>query len=384
MSGSDVVPKTADEAVAPETATSQPVADKTGEPLMPFELLRRLDFFQAVRVLRVLLRERAEIHPGDPQRQPYEDALRFRVSTSMAFPSRDLESIEWEAQSPESEPTRAVLTTHFLGLVGADSPLPLSYVQEVLWEEDEHPQLRAFLDMFHHRLLELLFLAWQKPRAEQDPLTANGMLRQLAALVGLAGEGSHTEMRKLPPQAAEESAASPALNTTSLTTENDDPDALSLRHLGLFSLSTRPAEGLRLLLEEALGMPVKVVPLRLRQVEIPPSERFRFGAGERRHRLSRNLVLGRRLWDRSGAITVEIGPINREQLNSFGPDEPLLPELRRRASLFLEHPLDLGLELRVPPDEMPRVRLGGTDKTRLGRRAVLTRARQEVRVKMRE
>lgn len=374
---------------------------------IPFELLRQMDFFQAVRLLQVLLRGDAprtlassgELNPipsgvapesvAAPSAPPVglpgpltAERLRFRVSPSMTFPNRDLASVEWATPRQDSRHSHVVLTTHFLGLIGSDSPLPLSYVQEVLTEDEEHPQLRAFLDLFHHRLLSLLFRTWQKPRVEQEPLSVDGLLRQLAALVGLTGSrgirvtdslvGAH-------PSSVGKSgmvAATPECHTPHAA------DPLSLRHQGLFSLSTRPAEGLRLLFEEVLNMPVKVIPFRLRRVEIPPSERFRFGTPGQARQLSQNLVLGRRIWDRSGAITVELGPVRQAQLSGFEPGAPLVPELLRRAALYLEHPLEIRLELRVPPEEMPRVRLGGRHKTRLGRLAVLTRARREVRVRL--
>lgn len=289
----------------------------------------------------------------------------------MTFPNRDLASIEWASQREDMPSSQVVLTTYFLGLMGSDSPLPLSYVQEVLLEDEDHPQLRAFLDLFHHRLLSLLFRSWQKPRVEQAPLSVDGLLRQLVALVGLTGS-------RIMPDAASQAGHS--------TSAEGPPDPLSLRHNGLFLMATRPAEGLRLLFQEVLNMPVRVIPFRLRRVEIPSSERFRFGTqGQTQgqtHRLSQNLVLGRRIWDRSGAITVELGPVQREQLAEFEPGASRVPELRRRASLYLEHPLEIRLELRVPPEEMPRVRLGGPHKTRLGRRAVLTRARREVRIRL--
>lgn len=333
-----------------DSGLEAPSGNDVQKPPLPPELVRQLSFFQAVRLLEMRVARLLPGHVPVGAGPVTREGLRFKVSTALDFPTTDLASVGWLTE-PDGTAQRVALTTHFLGLVGASSPLPLAYAQEVLQDEETHPQLRDFLDVFHHRLLSLLYQSWRVHRPEVSGLTGgDGLVAALGELVGL------------PP----------------LT-----PDAeASLRFMGLFSLSTRPGEGLALLLRQSLGLPVTVVPLRLRRVEIPASERVRFGGAERRHRLSRNLVLGRRIWDRSGAIRLELGPLTRGQLEAFAPGGKLLPRLRALVGHYLAQPLDVQVVLRVPPGELPRVRLGGPHKTRLGRLAVLTRAREEVWVRV--
>ena len=51
-----------------------------------------------------------------------------------------------------------------MGLYGPSSPLPNHYTEDVLWASADEDAARSFLDLFNHRLISLVFRAWEKYR----------------------------------------------------------------------------------------------------------------------------------------------------------------------------------------------------------------------------
>ena len=93
---------------------------------------------------------------------PFEaEPLRLRHDPSLAFSSSDVaatrEVATTRAWGEEERAPRLEVTTTFLGLSGSASPLPLHLVEEVAQEDPEHAPRRDFLDLFHHRILSLLY-----------------------------------------------------------------------------------------------------------------------------------------------------------------------------------------------------------------------------------
>ena len=91
-----------------------------------------------------------------------QEQIRFRHDPSLGFSSGDVSDVVLR-QVPVQEddelarrPLFEVVTT-FLGLTGSASPLPMYVAEEVAQEDPDRPVRREFLDLFHHRLLSLLF-----------------------------------------------------------------------------------------------------------------------------------------------------------------------------------------------------------------------------------
>ncbi len=223
----------------------------------------RFSFYQAVRWVQAL-------HPGavpvGHEGPVHGERLRLRPSVSLSFPPADLESAELSG-----EPARVRLTTTFLGLYGADSPLPYAYSEHLaqIAAEPSGERVRAFYDILHHRLLSLLFRAWSKYRpASTGPAEREALLGRVLSFAGYsAGLGLGGEQR---PRLAE---------------------------LRLLALRHRSVDGLRFLLCRRLGYAVGVRQMASRRVGIPTDQRTRLG--QQGCTLGRSVVLGERLWDRN-------------------------------------------------------------------------------------
>ena len=92
----------------------------------------RFEFFQAVRLVKMLRRKSVGIAAADPD----EETLRFRSDVSLAFPRSEITRL----LPPGDEERAAVMTIGFLGMAtpGSFGSLPTPYVEEILAQEPDH------------------------------------------------------------------------------------------------------------------------------------------------------------------------------------------------------------------------------------------------------
>src|SRR5262249_14621990 len=151
----------------------------------------QFDFFQAVRLLGYLARSRGLPPVGDdvPAEQ---EAVRFRTLPSLSFPASTVAGLK-ENGTPE-KPGSFEVGISFFGLVGPQGVLPYHYTRTILDRVRARDRsFRDFLDLFHHRLVELFARAWEKYRLpftfERIHLATQGrqadpVTQVLACLVG--------------------------------------------------------------------------------------------------------------------------------------------------------------------------------------------------------
>jgi len=139
-------------------------------------------FFQAVR----LLERFGSGKPVGRFENPKEEAVRFTCNPALVFPPSEIHALRWD---PKEQPRMSV---NFMGLVGQLGVLPLSYtewVNERIRSKDH--TFRAFLDIFHHRIISLFYQAWEKYRFpvafERD--RDDRFTRYLLSFIGLGTDG---------------------------------------------------------------------------------------------------------------------------------------------------------------------------------------------------
>src|SRR3954470_3678656 len=120
------------------------------------EYPQQFEFFQAVRILERLQRER---EPVGRFAKPEREVVSFRVNTSLLFPPRQIHDLKW----PENK--RPLLVVNFMGMTGSNGVMPIAYseyIQERIRAKDR--TIPAFLDIFNHRMISLFYQAWEKYR----------------------------------------------------------------------------------------------------------------------------------------------------------------------------------------------------------------------------
>ncbi len=292
------------------------------------------DFFQAVRRIECecpdLPRVGASLHPG-------EDPVRFGQEPTLAFPPAALARVERE----DGRPPRVLV--HFLGLLGCNGPMPLSFTEYVFQRQRHYGDrtLARFLDLFHHRLLCLFYRAWALHQQTVGFDRGEDFFAQCIA--SLMGRG-----------------------TASLQGRDAVPEVAKLHYSGLLACPTRHAAGLRAILESYFRVPAAVTQFVGQWLPLPAAYRCRLGASPDSARIGLNTVVGERVWDRQQRFRLRFGPLRLADYVRFLPGGDSLRRVAAWVWNYAGLELEWELQLVLRADEVPSIRLGSGPGARLG------------------
>lgn len=311
----------------------------------------RFDFFQAVRLLERVMRERVahgerraiSMVGGDLNAE--RELVRFRALPALSFPASPVVQLRDSAGPGNDQPAPIEMVVTFLGLIGPSAALPHHYTALLLERlRNRDTSLRDFLDLFHHRLVSLFYRAWEKyhlPFAherfridpsdqETDPATG--------AVYCLAGMG-----------------------TAGLRGRQQVPDEAFLYYSGHFAHQPRSALALECLLADYFAMPLRVEQLHGQwltleiedQAQMPDS----LNPSGRNNALGTELVIGSRVWDVQSKFRMRVGPLTFAQFQRLMPNgDGLLPFCQLTRS-YAGPEFDFDLQAVLLPREVPRCRL---------------------------
>lgn len=312
------------------------------EAVEPFHKdARRYAFYRLVYLLERAL-------GGKPLGQlgpPSEERIRLRPDTSLVFASSDVSDVV-ALKYPDAV-LRARVTLSFMGLYGSTSPLPPHFSEQLAFSDYQGgPQpVREMLDVFHHRLLSLVYRAWSKyrfaamyRRKGDDPFS-----RRMLCAVGVDGVRDHP---------------------TPL------PRFFYMRYAPLLASKSRSARGLEVVLRDMFGsMGARLEQFVGHWTKIEKSLRNK--AGVMNCTLGEDLTIGRYVYDGTGRFTVVLGPLGYDEYLSFLPGGHRRPQLRGVVDAFTRGMYDVMLELHVKTDAAPRFQLGSPRAATLKRTAWL-------------
>jgi type VI secretion system protein ImpH len=281
----------------------------------------RFEFFQAVRLLE--LRSRARRTPGARAAAPAvgalaatSDVVRFRASYDLSFPPSEIRELALAA--PNAIPR---MTVAFFGAGGLDGPLPTSFTEAIVERLSRKDTATAdFLDIFHHRLLSLLYRIYKKhrPALATAPPAENPLSRYLFSLVGLGTKS-----------VANQAPARPTL----------------LRYAGLLAAKPRSAAGLATLASDYFKVPVQVQQFAGEWVARGAEPTTRIGRTGQNNGLGGAAVVGTRVWLQDAGIRLRIGPLSAERFASFLPNGEAHWTLAELVRLYLGPNLRATLQL---------------------------------------
>ena len=302
------------------------------------ELLRQLadephkfGFFQAVRLLE-------NAHPGLPRvgtsLRLRDDPIRFAQSPSLAFAPAALSRF-----TPGEGDKPPTLHQRFFGLFGANGPLPLHLTEYARERARRMPSDRAlvrFVDMFHHRLLSLLYRAWAEaqPAVSLDRPDHDPFSRWVGSL---AGYGQAT-----------------------LKGRDSVPDGSRLAAAGILGRAVHGAEGLERILNDFFRVPVRVHQWQPHWMRLPEEAHSRIGLRNAPVALGQSAVIGAKVWDCQTRFRVEIGPLTLEQYKRFLPGGESMQRLHDWVLNYVGYELSCEMRLVLKKEEVPPVQLGGT------------------------
>lgn len=286
------------------------------------------DFYAALRELECA-------HPAMPRigqaMRPQDEALRFGQHVSMAFEPNMLAALH-----PPAGQSAPRLLVNFFGLCGANGPMPLhitEYVRDRLRNAAD-PTMARFFDVFHHRLISLLYRAWAdaQPAVSLDRPAEDRFADYVGSLTG----------RGTPAVQQRDSVSGMA----------------SLHYAGLLANKSRNAEGLAAILGDYFKLPVRVQQFVGHWTRMPEDSGCILRSGPQAQVLGQSTALGTRMWNCQHKFRIVIGPLDLAQVRAMLPGgasaRRLVDWVRNYAGLAFEW----DLKLVVKKEALPRLVLG--------------------------
>ncbi len=300
------------------------------------------NFFKAVH----LLEGYGGGKPLGKKLSPGEDPVRFRVRPGFAFPASDILAIRNGNVNPDP-----VMTVNFMGLIGPKGVLPdwyNAYAQEMNHKKDY--AFTDFLDLFHHRLLSLFYLAWKKYRLPENyqPDGSDTISQSLAGFIGMGDQS-----QKADPDFAKKARKRLVYFT------------------GLVSRSVPTASAIETIISNATGVTVRVKQFVERM--IPIHDQDRTCLGRTNSTLKKDALCGGRIRDVGSFFTVELGPMTWKKYLQFQPRSRNLALIRKIIAFIVGVEYEFDIHLIVKGPSIPSLQLGGGEKGNpiLGRTVLL-------------
>lgn len=321
--------------------------DSTGLIDQLFEDPHRFEFFQAVRLLERTLTAR-----HGPSADLLPSQLRFRNSSSLAFPASEIESLKVRWTAPEGNATPEIdsvdITAAFMGLLGVSGALPYVYTEQIAQRElyQKDFAARSFLDLFSNRLLALFYKAWKKSRLQlqYESDRRNRFAPMVLALAGIGQAPLHDRLR---PDAG-----------------GVDDEGLAF-FAGALQQRTLSASQLRQLLSRYLKVPVRLEQFCGRWYTLPPEARTVLGLSG--GQLGRNALSGERVWQRDLRVRVVLGPLDHRMFLRFLPGAPGATALREILTLLSGVSLEYEINIVLRADAVQSGTLGSDRSPLAGR-----------------
>ena len=304
-------------------------------------------FFVAVGMLEQLTAQAVRVGGSGPYGA---EAIRFRHSPDLTFSAGEIAKIE---RVPVPRPPEARLegtrhrfeiTTSFLGLTGAVSPLPLYLAEELLHSDSAATIKREFLDLFHHRLISFVYRIGIKMDVARE-FTRAADDRWSKRLLSMAGLDAYDEWRLVHLERWQ-----------------------MLRLAPMLASPVRSSHSIEVALRDVLAQELGDATVKMEQYSggwSPLDAEQRMSLGFANHRLGMDSVLGIQCFDRAGKATVVIGPLG-DNFRRFLADGDLYPIVCELLGLLLVEPLELELDLVLAPQSRPPFHLGKPEGGRLG------------------
>ena len=292
----------------------------------------RFDFFQAVRLLE-RISESAETAPSETKAL---EKIQLRSRVGFAFPPSEIHEVNRLTEGPYL----AEVVTNFLSLAGTQGPLPDVFA-ELLIERNKHRDtaLGDFLDIFHHRLLLLMYrvrqrhrqwLEWQRPELGTQA-------KYIYAFTGLGHPELHNRM--------------------------DVPDAAVLSYAGLLWQKPRSAVGLESILTDFFGAKAKIQSMVGSWLTIEPDCATRIGRRGANQQLGQSAVVGTKVWDRQGCFDIVFEAMPIQKFLSFLPEGKNYAALQSLVKFYTNDQFQFRIQLSLRADDVPATYLS---KSKLG------------------
>jgi type VI secretion system protein ImpH len=286
------------------------------------------DFFRAVRLVES---QHAQSPRIGRSISPVQEPIRFAQSPSLAFAPSTIEKLQW----PEGSAVPR-LFIRFFGLFGPNGPLPphlTEYALERQLHFNDHT-FAAFLNVFHHRLLEFFYRAWadSQKAVDMDRADSQGFVDYIGSFFGLGME--------------------------SLRERDSVQDAAKLFFAGRLASQTRNAEGLEAILEAYFEIKTEVQTFVGRWLDLPADSLCRLGESPETGRMGMTAIVGSHTWACQLGFRIRAGPMKLKDYERLLPHGKAFRRLKYWVLNYLGEQFFWDIQLVLEADEVPDTCLG--------------------------
>jgi type VI secretion system protein ImpH len=296
----------------------------------------RFSFYQAVKLMEIVLGDKIPVGEGS---DPKKETIRFESMVGIEFPAGDIDDIS----PPDGDPNPARMTVNLMGLAGNHGPMPMVYTELIMeraWRRDR--ALKAFFDIFNHRLISLLYRVRKICRLGFDFKSPRDtpVAGYLFSLMGLGTDGLQSRMHAR--------------------------DRSLLHYTSLLGQQPRSMAGLEYMLVDHFKAPVRGVQFCGQWHAIAEDQVTRLGSDGQNQQLGIDTVLGGRVWDQQGKFELHVGPLDAERFVEFLPFGGAFTPLCELTRFYVGNELDFDIVVIPRTDDAPAPGLGGAAGPRLG------------------
>lgn len=252
-----------------------------------------------------------------------DEPIRLGQNISLAFQPAMIAG--WRLR----EGMAACLQVNFFGLTGVNGPMPLHFSEKLLFLQVNHNDFAPahFLDVFHHRLLTLLYRTWAmaRPVVSADRPLQDRFSDYVAAF-------SPGEMSALP--GAERYYASQLVD------------------------QRRSAQGLIAVVSDLLRVAVSLQTLVGRRTPLQPEQYLRLGGRYESSQLGEATLLGRHSWNVQHSFILHLGPFSWCDYQCLLPAAHNLLALYELVETYSGKIFQWSLELHLDRAQVPDLHLG--------------------------
>lgn len=286
------------------------------------------DFFHAVRLLQS---SRPDLPRIGDSFLVKDDLVRFCQRPFLTFVPSAIDSYE-----PGTSEKADRMYIYFTGLFGPQGPLPLwltEYAKEREWRYNDHT-LTDFLNVFHHRLIGLVWKAWalSQKTVDLDNQSEGRFPKYHGSFIGQG--------------------------MTSLRNRDSVNDDAKFYYSGRLVPEARNASGLAAILNDFFTVPARVATFVGHWLKLPEESICRVGTSKETGLLGRNVIAGSSIWDSQLRIRIELGPMNLKDFLRFLPSGKTFKKLRDWVLNYLGFEFLWDVRLVLEKDEVPNCTLG--------------------------
>jgi len=290
-----------------------------------YDRFYEFSFYKAVDLLENFARDRKKI---GKTLEPGKESVRFSVKPGFVFPPSDISGI---AKNKTTEQTE--MEVAFMGLIGPSGLLP-NWYNELAMEREKNKDhgFVEFLNMFHHRLISLFYLAWKKQRFPENyqPGAKDRLSRYLLSLAGLGTSGM-VGMLGVP------------------------REALTF-YSGLLSMPTASAAGIEVVIEYFSGAETRVDQFVQRDIPLEKDDFTRIGSANAT--LGYDAVCGTEIKECQTKFRVNIGPAGYHKYLRLMPVGDLLFPVFSMVRYMVGIEFEFEISVFLKKEEVPMCILG--------------------------